>query len=124
MLNIIILLNSSNSINYFVKIQLITYMYILKIWVSNVDGLSKNGFVGSEETNNMSYIDNAAISHIKVVSTPLVRFLSLTSDNMESRIFLVVLIIRCQTPPIWEECGGLESQTVPVSNRNFLITES
>lgn len=71
-------------------------MYILKFWVSNVDGLSKNGFVGSEETNNMSYIDNAAISHIKVVSTPLVGFLSLTSDNMESRIFLVVLIIRCQ----------------------------
>lgn len=63
MLNRIILLNSSNSINYFVKIQLITYMYILKIWVSNVDGLSKNGFVGSEETNNMSCNDNAAISH-------------------------------------------------------------
>lgn len=36
-------------------------MYILKIWVSNVDGLSKNGFVGLEEINNMLCNDNVVI---------------------------------------------------------------
>lgn len=70
-------------------------MYILKIWVSNVDGLSKNGFVGLEEINNMLYIDNVVILYIKVVSILLVRFLLFILDNMEFRIFFVVLIICC-----------------------------
>lgn len=92
----------------------------LVLWVSNVDGLSKNGFVRSEVIASIGRAWTILhTSHIKVVSSSWVRFLLLTSDNIESGMFLVVLILRSQTPPIWEECGGLKSQTVPLSNRNF-----
>ena len=44
--------------------------------------------------------------------------------NIESRFFLLIPIIRSNTPPLWEEWGELNLHTIPLFWRNLWIWES
>ena len=66
----------------------------------------------------------AQTSAIKVESTSWVSRAPPVSMSMEFRMDLVTPIILSHEPPMWEEWGGLNLQTTPVSPRKVLICGS
>ena len=87
-------------------------------------GLRRTGSSGSVEIVVIDLEFNTEhTSAINVVITSLVRpFFS--PSSIESRIFLLTPIIRSHTPPMWEECGGLNIHVEFEANRYFFSSGS